>query len=128
RRAGAVAGPGGGPRGRGGGGRPAAPRRPPLAAMAPFFPPGRASLDPVTGVVRALRPDGGWPLRPVPWIVAMDYDTGRRVVFGRDGAPAATLAEAVTASCSIPGWYAATVIGGRRYVGGGTCPPASGDR
>jgi NTE family protein len=57
----------------------------------------------------------------------MDYDSGRRVVFGRDGAPAATLPEAVTASCSIPGWYAATRIGGRRYVDGGTCSPTSVD-
>ena len=50
----------------------------------------------------------------------MDYDTGRRVAFGRDGAPEASLAEAVMASCSIPGWYARSSIGGRRYVDGGT--------
>ena len=102
-------------------------RFPPLAAMAPFFPQGRGTLAPVTGVVQALWAGGGWPRRPAPWIVAMDYDTGRRVVFGRDGAPAATLPEAVTASCSIPGWYEATPIGGRRYVDGGTCSPTSVD-
>ena len=49
----------------------------------------------------------------------MDYDTGQRVLFGRDGAPAASLPDAVVASCSIPGWYEPTVIGGRRYVDGG---------
>jgi NTE family protein len=53
------------------------------------------------------------------WIVAVDYDSGRRVIFGRDGAPAARLADAVAASCSIPGWYEPVVIGGRRYVDGG---------
>jgi len=100
---------------------------PPLVAMAPFAPRGRGSLAPVTGVVRVLSASGGWPRRPVPWIVAMDYDSGRRVVFGREGAPAATLPEAVTASCSIPGWYEATPIGGRRYVDGGTCSPTSVD-
>ena len=49
----------------------------------------------------------------------MDYDTGQRVLFGRDGAPAASLPDAVVASCSIPGWYEPAVIGGRRYVDGG---------
>ena len=53
------------------------------------------------------------------WIVAMDYDTGRRVLFGHQDAPRASLPDAVVASCSIPGWYEPTVIGGRRYVDGG---------
>jgi NTE family protein len=53
------------------------------------------------------------------WIAAMDYDTGRRVLFGQPGAPPASLTDAVVASCSIPGWYAPAVIGGRRYVDGG---------
>jgi len=53
------------------------------------------------------------------WIAAMDYHTGRQVLFGRQGAPHASLTDAVVASCSIPGWYEPTVIGGRRYVDGG---------
>jgi NTE family protein len=53
------------------------------------------------------------------WVVALDYDSGRRVVFGRPGGPPAGLAEAVAASCSVPGWYEPVVIGGRRYVDGG---------
>ena len=53
------------------------------------------------------------------WIVAMDYDTGRRVLFGHPDAPRASLPDAVVASCSIPGWYQPTVIDGRRYVDGG---------
>jgi NTE family protein len=53
------------------------------------------------------------------WIAAVDYDTGQRVLFGREGAPRASLTEAVVASCSIPGWYEPAVIGGRRYVDGG---------
>ena len=52
------------------------------------------------------------------WIVAVDYDSGRRVVFGQAGAPVAALPDAVVASCSIPGWYRPMVIGGRRYVDG----------
>jgi NTE family protein len=57
----------------------------------------------------------------------MDYETGRRIPFGRAGAPPATLPEAVTASCSIPGWYAPAMIGGRPYVDGGTLSPTSLD-
>ena len=53
------------------------------------------------------------------WIVAVDYATGRRVMFGRAGAPVVPLADAVVASCSIPGWYAPAVIDGRGYVDGG---------
>ncbi len=59
------------------------------------------------------------------WVVAVDYDSGRRVIFGRDRAPEAELAEAVVASCSIPGWYAPREIGGRRYVDGGVRSPTS---
>ncbi len=33
--------------------------------------------------------------------------------------PAASLPDAVVASCSIPGWYSPAIIGGRRYVDGG---------
>jgi NTE family protein len=71
---------------------------------------------------QAARPDGKlshWVERGQTWIVAVDYDSGRRVVFGRDGAPEARLADAVVASCSVPGWYSPVVIDGRRYVDGG---------
>jgi len=57
----------------------------------------------------------------------MDYETGRRVPFGRADAPVTTLADAVTASCAIPGWYAPVVIDGRRYVDGGACSSTSLD-
>ena len=82
----------------------------------------RAMLDAVYG--RASAQPRWQPSQPgwVPgrtWIVAMDYDTGQRVVFGQDGAPGAALPDAVVASCSIPGWYVPVTIGGRRYVDGG---------
>lgn len=60
-----------------------------------------------------------WPGRGETWIVAVDYQSGRRVAFGRPGAPATSLPDAVVASCSIPGWYEPMVIDGRRYVDGG---------
>ena len=69
----------------------------------------------------APAPEGGphWIDRGQTWVVAVDYESGERVVFGREGAPRARLADAVVASCSVPGWFEPFVIGGRRYVDGG---------
>lgn len=111
---------------------------PPLAALASVLPPGRGSIravgdlvDRVTteAVTLGLRgpDDPDWPAAPSPWIVTMDYDSGRRVVFGREGSPRAKLSDAVTASCSIPAWYEAVQIGGHRYIDGGTCSSTSLD-
>ncbi len=68
---------------------------------------------PFSGAVPAHWVDGH------TWVAAMDYDSGRHVLFGRQDAPRAPLPDAVVASCSIPGWYEPAVIGGRRYVDGG---------
>jgi NTE family protein len=51
--------------------------------------------------------------------MAVDYGTGRRVAFGRSGSPRAELADAVAASCAIPGFYRPVEIDGRTYVDGG---------
>jgi len=67
-----------------------------------------------------------WPARRT-WIMAVDYDTGRRVAFGRADAPPAPLADAVVASCSIPGWHAPKRIGESTYVDGGVRSVASAD-
>ncbi|MFP5364618.1 MAG: patatin-like phospholipase family protein [Thermoleophilia bacterium] len=52
-------------------------------------------------------------------VVAVDRGNGRRVAFGAPGAPEATVAEAVQASCSVPWIFAPVKIGGREYVDGG---------
>lgn len=101
------------------------PRRLPApAVLSGLLPLGRGTLTPLQAMVTGLGGDG-WPDAPRPWIVALDYDAGRRVPFGREDAPEVPLADAVVASCAIPGWYAPVQIGGRRYVDGGTCSPAS---
>ena len=99
----------------------------PMGALSAVLPQGRGSLDPVGTLVDAVCPRGAWAAHPQTWVVAMDYDTGRRVVFGRDGAPHASLRDAVMSSCAIPGWYAPVRVGGRRYVDGGACSPTSVD-
>jgi NTE family protein len=67
-----------------------------------------------------------WPGRPT-WIVAVQLDTGRRVAFGRDGAPPARPAEAVQASCAIPAYFEPATIGGTRYVDGGVHSTTNAD-
>lgn len=102
-------------------------RTTPMMALSTVLPQGRGSIEPVGQLIDAVVPAGGWASHATTWVVAMDYDSGRRVVFGRAGAPDARLRDAVMASCSIPGWYAPVRIGGRRYVDGGACSPTSLD-
>ena len=52
-------------------------------------------------------------------ICAVRRTDGARVVFGRTGAPDARLAEAVLASCAIPGYFRPVTIAGTEYVDGG---------
>jgi NTE family protein len=60
-------------------------------------------------------------------IVAVDRARGRRVVFGSPGAPDATVAEAVQASCTVPWLFAPVRIDGREYVDGGVWSPTNLD-
>jgi NTE family protein len=60
-------------------------------------------------------------------IVCVDRARGRRVVFGAPGAPAATVAEAVQASCSVPGVYRPLRIGEDEYVDGAVWSPTNMD-
>jgi NTE family protein len=100
----------------------------PFAALSSVLPLGRATLGPVHRLVDRQLPEGeSWAPHRSLWVVAMDYDSGRRVVFGRSGSPPARLPDAVCASCAIPGWFAPIEIAGRRYVDGGTCSSTSLD-
>ena len=89
-----------------------------LQAMSGIAPAGRVSSDPILRTVRQAA-SCGWAAHPRCRIVATDYVSGKRVVFGQTGAPEADLAEAVAASCAIPGFFEPVLIHGRRYVDGG---------
>lgn len=102
-------------------------RMPPTAVIAAFAPEGRGSLNGVRRLIEAVAPDGGWPAREGVWLMAVDYEDGRRVAFGRPGEPVAGLTDAVAASCAIPGWFAPVVIDGRRYIDGGAWSVSSVD-
>jgi NTE family protein len=95
-------------------------RHAPSAVLAGWLPRGFVSTAPIGELVETFV-GGDWPDHPSFWAIAADYRTGRRVAFGREDAPPATAAQAVAASCAIPGFYHPVSIGGRRYVDGGIC-------
>ena len=99
----------------------------PSAVMAGWLPRGFVSTRPIGDLVDRFV-DGPWPAADARlWAVAADYATGRRVVFGREGAPPADVRDAVAASCAIPGFYHPVKIGSRRYIDGGICSPSNLD-
>ncbi|MFJ6385273.1 patatin-like phospholipase family protein [Kitasatospora sp. NPDC092039] len=124
------------------------PRAYPLLTMVSAIAPhGRGSLTPVGELVRGLLGPGttsgsgatsgpgatsgsggppgggGSPLR----VVAVDYRSGRRVVFGDPDAPAVPVPDAVMASCAIPGWFAPVRLDGSAYVDGGCWSATNAD-
>jgi NTE family protein len=101
-------------------------RHAPSAVMAGWLPRGFVSTRPISELVETFVA-GGWPDHPSFWAVAADYCTGRRVAFGSDDAPPATIGDAVAASCAIPGFYYPPKIDGRRYVDGGICSMSNVD-
>jgi NTE family protein len=103
------------------------PMRHPLGvAVAALLPRGFFSTEPLKETVRAAVP-GPWSSHRGLWLMACDLGSGKRVAFGREGAPAADLADAVAASCAIPGFYCPVAIGDRQYVDGGVCSPSNLD-
>jgi NTE family protein len=88
------------------------------ALAAALLPSGTVSTEAVSAGVRAIY-GTAWPDRPT-WICAVRLDDGQLVAFGRKGAPPAAMADAVAASCAIPAYFQPVVIGGRRYVDGGS--------
>jgi NTE family protein len=107
------------------------------AAAAPLAPAVAAGLEPGGAALRAAILRRGRPAtREIPElrealermdgtfdgrlrVSAVDVRSGRRVMFGAPGAPAADVTEAVLASCAVPWVFRPVTIGGREYVDGG---------
>jgi NTE family protein len=98
----------------------------PTTILAGWLPRGFISTAPIGGLVDSFVADE-WPDHPAYWAVAADYRSGKRVAFGRRDAPTARVADAVAASCAIPGFYHPVNVGGRRYVDGGICSTSNLD-
>jgi len=92
------------------------------AALARVDGAGR-SLDDLGARIARHRLDWDGRLR----IACVDRRSGRRVVFGSPGAPPATVAQAVQASCSIPGFYRPVRVGEDEYVDGAVWSPTNMD-
>lgn len=101
-------------------------RHTPLQLVAGWLPTGIFSTDSIKDTISRAVP-GRWVDHPNYWAVACDYASGKRIVFGRFGAPPAELPDAVAASCAIPGFFRPVRIGGRRYVDGGVCSASNLD-
>ncbi|MGY2002558.1 patatin-like phospholipase family protein [Blastococcus sp. SYSU DS1024] len=95
----------------------------PLAAGMALMAPGRRDVVEQLAALRELA-GRGWPDRDL-WVCAVRRRDGRRVVFGRPGAPEAPLHLAVGASCAVPGYFAPVAVGGHDYVDGGAHSPTN---
>jgi NTE family protein len=93
--------------------------------LRPEFTTGR--LDVSFVAERLQRMHGtAWPT-PELWIVAVRRRDGRRVVFGRLGAPVTDVGSAVAASCAIPAYFTPIRIDGVDYLDGGVHSPTNAD-
>ena len=101
-------------------------RHAPSTVLAGWLPRGVISTAPISRLIETFVA-GDWPDHEGYWAMAADYGSGRRVAFGRQDAPPARVADAVAASCAIPGFYHPVTIGRRRYVDGGICSPSNLD-
>jgi NTE family protein len=90
-----------------------------------LLPTGRHSTEFIASGVRHYY-GSGWAEQPL-YICTVRRRDGRRVVFGREGAPPSDLARAVAASCAIPGFFHPVEIGGEVYVDGGVHSPTNAD-
>ena len=81
------------------------------------FPAGVYANDGMRAELAEVVPEA-WPDDPL-WLVAVDVQTGRRVVLRKRGSTGATLQESVLASCAIPGIFPPVKVGRRVMVDGG---------
>ena len=92
-------------------------------AMLSRIPAGERSMLELARLIESARPRFDGRLL----VSAVELSTGRRVMFGAPGAPVASVADAVLASCAIPGVFSPVRIAGRDYVDGGAWSPTNMD-
>lgn len=97
----------------------------PGVVIAGAMPPGTVTTEWIAAGVRPLH-GSRWPDEAL-WLPAVRLSDGRRIVFGSDGAPQVDVADAVAASCAIPGFFEPVEIEGTRYVDGGVHSPTNAD-
>lgn len=88
----------------------------PMVAITGLLPLGEADGSSFAERTSQIHPEL-WPDKPT-WLCAVDLDTGKRAVFGRDDIKT-NVGSAVQASSAIPGRFSPVNINGKRYVDGG---------
>ncbi len=81
------------------------------------------------GIIESRLQARTWPQRTL-LVTAVDAESGEFVAFGpgsQVGGTAVTLVDAVAASCSVPGVWPPTTIGGRRWIDGGVRSTTNAD-
>ena len=95
----------------------------PAALLAGLLPEGQVASEFIADAMAMLHPHG-WPAKPM-WVCAVRRSDGVLEVFGRDKRP--RLADAVAASCAIPGFFRPMEIDGEQYIDGGVHSPTNAD-
>ena len=98
-----------------------------LTAICGALPAGQFDMRAFRKLVGDAAKGQDWVPHPATWIMAVDTDTGKRVAFGKGGAPAASITDAVCASYGVPLWCPPVTIGARTYIDGGVASPVSAD-
>ena len=88
----------------------------PMVAVTGIIPEGQFDGSSFAERTSQIHPDP-WPEKPT-WLCALDLDSGKRVVFGRDDVKV-DVGTAVQASSAIPGRFIPVNLNGRRYIDGG---------
>lgn len=97
----------------------------PAALCSALVPRGRRRLTSIGTLIDGLHNGPGWP--DGTHIVATDYWTGERAVFGRTDSPRVAPSRAVMASCAVPGWYEPVEVAQVPYIDGAVYSPCSVD-
>ncbi len=98
----------------------------PMSVISGLLPRGGVPTSPVGRFAAGLH-DDDWPQQDL-WLVAIDLDTGRRRVFGRDDEGQRPLVSAaVEASSAIPGYFKPVDFDGTAFIDGGMRSPNNAD-
>ncbi len=93
--------------------------------LAALLPRGNGDFAFLRAFADELAVSSGWVAHPRTRLVSVDTRSGERVPFTTGSG--AGLADAMTASWAIPGWFPPVAINGRHYLDGGTASPTSAD-
>lgn len=94
--------------------------------LAGLLPRGRRDAAIISDAISGLYGERPWPVAPL-WVCAVRLDSGRRVVFGANGAPVTDVGRAVAASCAMAGFFSPVPVAGHDHVDGGARSATNAD-